>query len=270
MRPAANGRRRVLEPPRPRACACEGRPAERGHGGADGPKRRPLPGPRRLDAPRRRRARAARRNGRGRRQHPARARQRARPADPRRRHGRGRLLRRRRGAERHLRRVRQPRHALAAAGDPRLREQRLRGVHAALGAHERRARLRRRRALRPRTGDGGRQRHRGGPRRPSRPFSPRLARARGRCSSSASHTGCAATTRATRSTTGRRSPPRNGRRWTRSPASSERGLDDGWLDEDAPSELEEAARAEVEAAVELARESPYPSPATTAELVYAS
>jgi pyruvate dehydrogenase E1 component alpha subunit len=48
------------------------------------------------------------------------------------------------------------------------------------------------------------------------------------------------------------------------------GLDDGWLDEDAPSELEEAARAEVEAAVELARESPYPSPATTADLVYAS
>ena len=57
-----------------------------------------------------------------------------------RRPGGGRLLRRRRRPGRHLRRVRQPRHALAAAGDPRLREQRLRRVHAALGAHERRAR----------------------------------------------------------------------------------------------------------------------------------
>ena len=37
-----------------------------------------------------------------------------------------------------------------AAGDPRLREQRLRGVHAALGAHGGRARQRRRRAVRAR------------------------------------------------------------------------------------------------------------------------
>ena len=49
-----------------------------------------------------------------------------------------------------LQRDREPRGALEAAADPRLREQRLRGVHAALGAHRRRARERRRRALRHR------------------------------------------------------------------------------------------------------------------------
>ena len=62
--------------------------------------------------------------------------------------GRGRLLRRRRGPGRPLQRDGQPRDALEAAADPRVREQRLRGVHAALGAHERRARERRGRALR--------------------------------------------------------------------------------------------------------------------------
>ena len=46
--------------------------------------------------------------------------------------------------------------------DPRLREQRLRGVHAALGAHGGRARERRRRALRPRARDRRRQRRRRG------------------------------------------------------------------------------------------------------------
>ncbi len=50
--------------------------------------------------------------------------------------GRGRLLRRRRGPGRPLQRDGQPRDALAAAADPRLREQRLRRVHAALRAHE--------------------------------------------------------------------------------------------------------------------------------------
>ena len=64
--------------------------------------------------------------------------------------GRGRLLRRRRGAGGPLQRDGQPRDALGAAADPRVREQRLRGVHAALGAHDRRARQRRRRALRAR------------------------------------------------------------------------------------------------------------------------
>ena len=46
--------------------------------------------------------------------------------------------------------------------DPRVREQRLRRVHAALGAHEGRARQRRRRAVRPRARDGRRQRRRRG------------------------------------------------------------------------------------------------------------
>ena len=47
-----------------------------------------------------------------------------------------------------LQRDREPGDALEAAADPRLREQRLRGVHAALRAHERRARERCGRALR--------------------------------------------------------------------------------------------------------------------------
>ena len=50
-----------------------------------------------------------------------------------RRPGRRRVLRRRRRAGRHLRRVRQPRGSLGAPRDPRVREQRLRRVHAAGG-----------------------------------------------------------------------------------------------------------------------------------------
>ena len=180
----------------------------------------------------------------------------------RRRRGRRRLLRRRRRPERHLRRVGQPRDALEAAGDPRVREQRLRGVHAALGAHERRARERRRLAVRPRARDGGRQRRRRRARRRSSASSPRRARAKGRSCSSASRIACAATTRATRSTTGRRSPPRSGRSSTRSCACSGGS-------ESRASELEAEARAEVDAAERVARESPFPPPSLTAELVYA-
>ncbi len=47
------------------------------------------------------------------------------------------------------------------------------------------------------------------------------------------------------------------------------GLSEGWLDEAAPARLEEEARDEVEAAVEFARESPFPAPGLTTELVYA-
>ena len=46
----------------------------------------------------------------------------------------------------------------ALAGDPRLREQRLRGVHAAVGPHDGRAGQRRRGAVRPGARDGRRQR----------------------------------------------------------------------------------------------------------------
>ena len=53
--------------------------------------------------------------------------------------GDGRVLRRRRRSGGALQRVGQPRRAVGAAGDLRLREQRLRRVHAALGAHRRRA-----------------------------------------------------------------------------------------------------------------------------------
>ena len=114
-----------------------------------------------------------------------RARERARRPPDGRRPGRGRLLRRRGGAGRHLRRVRQPRDALGAAGDPRLREQRLRRVHAALGPHDRRAGQRRRRAVRPRARDGRRQRRRRGSRRASRASSARRAGAMARSCSSA-------------------------------------------------------------------------------------
>lgn len=48
-----------------------------------------------------------------------------------------------------------------------------------------------------------------------------------------------------------------------------RGAAEGWLDEDAPAELEQEAREEVEAAERVARESPFPSPSLTGELVYA-
>ena len=47
------------------------------------------------------------------------------------------------------------------------------------------------------------------------------------------------------------------------------GLSEGWLDEDAPALLEDDARREVETAVEFARESPFPPPGLTTELVYA-
>ena len=48
-----------------------------------------------------------------------------------------------------------------------------------------------------------------------------------------------------------------------------RGLDEGWLDHDAPARAEQEAREEVEDAVRAARESPFPPPALTSELVYA-
>ena len=48
-----------------------------------------------------------------------------------------------------------------------------------------------------------------------------------------------------------------------------RGISEGWLDEDTLLRLEEEARDEVEEAVAFARESPFPSSALTAELVYA-
>ncbi len=47
------------------------------------------------------------------------------------------------------------------------------------------------------------------------------------------------------------------------------GRAEGWLADEAPALLEQEARAEVEAAVELARESPFPPPGLTTELVYA-
>ena len=103
--------------------------------------------PRRLDAHRRRRARLHGGDRRRRRQHPDRAGQRARGAPARRRFRRGRVLRRRRGPGRRLQRVRESRDALATAAAARVREQRLRRVHAALGPHERRAGERRRCAL---------------------------------------------------------------------------------------------------------------------------
>jgi acetoin:2,6-dichlorophenolindophenol oxidoreductase subunit alpha len=48
-----------------------------------------------------------------------------------------------------------------------------------------------------------------------------------------------------------------------------RGLDEGWLEDGAPARVEQEARDEVEEAVRFARESPFPSPALTSELVYA-
>jgi len=47
------------------------------------------------------------------------------------------------------------------------------------------------------------------------------------------------------------------------------GLAQGWLDEDEPARLEQEARDEVEEAVRLARESPFPDASLAAELVYA-
>jgi acetoin:2,6-dichlorophenolindophenol oxidoreductase subunit alpha len=49
-----------------------------------------------------------------------------------------------------------------------------------------------------------------------------------------------------------------------------RGVEEGWLGDDAPARLEREAREEVEDAVRFARESPFPPPELTAELVYAS
>ncbi len=49
-----------------------------------------------------------------------------------------------------------------------------------------------------------------------------------------------------------------------------RGIEEGWLDEDAPGRLEQEARDEVEDAVRLARESPFPASSLTSELVYGS
>ena len=92
------------------------------------------------------------------RQHPDRARERARREASRRRRGGGRVLRRRRSPGRPFQRDGQPRDALEAAADHGVREQRVRGVHAPFGAHQRRARERRGRPLRGRARDGRRQR----------------------------------------------------------------------------------------------------------------
>jgi TPP-dependent pyruvate/acetoin dehydrogenase alpha subunit len=48
-----------------------------------------------------------------------------------------------------------------------------------------------------------------------------------------------------------------------------RGREEGWLAEDAPAQLEQAARGEIEAAERLARESPFPPGSLPVELVYA-
>jgi pyruvate dehydrogenase E1 component alpha subunit len=48
-----------------------------------------------------------------------------------------------------------------------------------------------------------------------------------------------------------------------------RGLDEGWLEDGAAARVEQVARDEVEEAVRYARESPFPAPALTSELVYA-
>ena len=50
---------------------------------------------------------------------------------------------------------------------------------------------------------------------------------------------------------------------------SHQALDHGWLAQSELEELETAARAEVDAAVEVARASPFPEPSLTEELVYA-
>ena len=48
------------------------------------------------------------------------------------------------------------------------------------------------------------------------------------------------------------------------------GLGEGWLDDEAPTRLEEEAREHVEEAIRFARESPFPPRDMGAELVYAS
>src|SRR3954463_10469912 len=177
LRPAARRRRGLQRPPRARPRDRQGRAARARAGGADGARRRPLSGPRRIDAPRRRRARAAGRHRRGRRERPARRRQRARSAAARHRPGHGRVLRRRRGTGGALHRSGESAAAVGAAAGARVREQRLRGVHAALRAHDDRARERRGRTVRLRVRHGRRERRGGrvgrlrplprtGPRRP--------------------------------------------------------------------------------------------------------
>ena len=49
-----------------------------------------------------------------------------------------------------------------------------------------------------------------------------------------------------------------------------RGVEEGWLAEDEPAQLEEEAQHDVEQAVEAARQSRFPPISLTAELVYAS
>ena len=180
------------------------------------------------------------------------------------------LLRRRRRPGRHLRRVGQPRDAVGAARDPRLREQRLRGVHAALGAHERRARQRRRRAVRRRARDGRRQRRRCGTRRVR--AVPRRGAPRRRADAARVPDAPAARPLRGRSAAlpRRRWLPRSGRSSTRSCACSARGVAEGWLEEDAPARLEQEARDEVEEAVRVRAREPVPVAALTAELVYAT
>ena len=234
--------------------------------GRDG---RALPGPWRLDASRGRRARLPRRDRCRRRQRPARARERAREPPLRRRPGGRRLLRRRRRPGRHLRRVGEPRDALGAAGDPRLREQRLRRVHAALGAHERRARCGRRGALRARSRDRRRQRRR---RRPCR-----VLRVPGRARRGEGPFLLECLTHRLRGHY--EGDPQHYREALAADEWQEldpilrlqrRGVEEGWLAEDEPARLEEEAQQEVEQAVEAARQSPFPPISLTAELVYAT
>jgi pyruvate dehydrogenase E1 component alpha subunit len=49
-----------------------------------------------------------------------------------------------------------------------------------------------------------------------------------------------------------------------------RALEEGWIDDDRAKEIEREAAAEIAAAVAFGRESPFPEPSITAELVYAS
>jgi TPP-dependent pyruvate/acetoin dehydrogenase alpha subunit len=51
---------------------------------------------------------------------------------------------------------------------------------------------------------------------------------------------------------------------------SERALAEGWTDRDAAGEIERRAAAEIEAAVQFARDSPFPDPGIAAGLVYAT
>ena len=181
--------------------------------------------------------------------------------------GRRRLLRRRRRPGRDLRRVGQPRGALAAAGDPRLREQRLRRVHAALGAHDGRARQRRRRAVRPRAGDGRRQRRR----RRARGLRARSSRRRARGGAVPPRvpdaSARAATTRATRSATAQALAAEEWQELDPILRLQRRGSADGLARGGRPSGRGRRG----ESSCRVARESPFPPPrARSSELVYAS